>query len=491
MRYLRPLVLILGSIGSIASCNAQNSRPSRPTVMRPPVYNTDPERANHIVEAFKHSWYGYYKYAYPRDTLHPLTETFENDGNSFGATAFDSLTTAIIMGDAAIVNRILSYITSVNFTFTKKVREDVNVFRSTVRYIGSMVSASDLLNGPFKYLGATESQKKALLDQATNLADMLKISFDTKSLIPCANIRLSPKRTRTDFFRNTLAGAGSLFLEWIMLAERTGLKNYEDFTHKAFRKILRLPKLEDEVVPGLFPERLNTNEGAFFGSKGGWTEPSSAFYKAMIKLYNLNPKDFSGSGTRWLEAAGSTYSFDMAGMVPYGDSYTCSVGGSFIYGGAIFKRQDYIDFGLALTETCWSIAKSMPAGLPPHEFRWVDAELTPNTPRNPLAPPEYEDLAAETGIWPVNPEYRLRGDVFESMYYAYRMTGDTMWQDRAWDLFKRINATCRVDNGFTGLRDVTVKGGRDLQGNKVEKHSLLLNRMEPAWMSETLKYLYL
>lgn len=44
-----------------------------------PQYRDDPEKTEAIAEAFRHSWMGYYTYAFPRDTLNPLTETFEND----------------------------------------------------------------------------------------------------------------------------------------------------------------------------------------------------------------------------------------------------------------------------------------------------------------------------------------------------------------------------------------------------------------------------
>lgn len=163
----------------------------------------------------------------------------------------------------------------------------------------------------------------------------------------------------------------------------------------------------------------------------------------------------------------------------------------FLLGGATLKKQRYIDFGLRIAETCWTVANSMPSGLPPRAFKWVDDKLTPGTKGNPLPPVYLEAFANETGFWPTQRSYTLESDLFETMYYAYRMTGDTKWQDRAWDMFLTINSTCRVENGFVGIKDVTVNTRLDLKGALVFDNNQWINKMEGEWMSRTLKYLYL
>lgn len=64
------------------------------------------------------------------------------DRSGFGSTAIESLTTAIIMGEKTIMDRIMWYIGSATFTVTKLVAEEVDVYQATIRLVGSMVSGS-------------------------------------------------------------------------------------------------------------------------------------------------------------------------------------------------------------------------------------------------------------------------------------------------------------------------------------------------------------
>ncbi|KAG9542913.1 hypothetical protein KCU79_g17816, partial [Aureobasidium melanogenum] len=58
-----------------------------------PVQST---RIYAVAAAFQHAWHGYSKYCFGHDTLHPVTNTCEDDFGGYGATAIDSLPTAII-----------------------------------------------------------------------------------------------------------------------------------------------------------------------------------------------------------------------------------------------------------------------------------------------------------------------------------------------------------------------------------------------------------
>jgi mannosyl-oligosaccharide alpha-1,2-mannosidase len=69
--------------------------------------------------------------------------------------------------------------------------------------------------------------------------------------------------------------------------------------------------------------------------------------------------------------------------------------------------------------------------------------------------------------------------MMESLFYAYRLTGDTIYQDRAWEAFQSITAATEAKFGYTAIRDVMREGGS------------VLNDQESFWMAETLKYLFL
>lgn len=65
--------------------------------------------------------------------------------NGWGATAVDALSTAIIMNLADPVNDILKHIRTVDFT-KSRTKQTVSLFETTIRYLGGMLSAYDLLN---------------------------------------------------------------------------------------------------------------------------------------------------------------------------------------------------------------------------------------------------------------------------------------------------------------------------------------------------------
>ncbi|KAJ4315734.1 Mannosyl-oligosaccharide alpha-1,2-mannosidase 1B [Fusarium piperis] len=477
-------------------------------ILKEPAYRDDVEKAGAIAEAFRHSWMGYYTYAFPKDTLHPLSRTFENNLSGFGSTAIESLTTAIIMGEKAIVDRILWFISSATFTVTKLVGEEVDVYEATVRLIGSMVSAYDLLNGPYRKNAIVMNQMNALLDQSILLADALKVAFGSKTRIPAGGILMTPMIQRSGRLETTLGAAGGMGVELDAIHHRSGLKKlWKNFVN-GFKALVRQPILHDEIIPGLFPDMLNTKQGGFFSKQGGFTKNTAPFYSGMMKLRNLDAMRYKRTGVQWAKSAEAmiehltSYPKDHENLtflgayrnsqrIPRADITSCSAGAMFILGGVTLGKQRYIEFGLRIAESCWTVASSMPSGLPPRQFKWVDVEFTAGTMRNPLPPVHFEALANQTGFWPTQRSYTLGPDLLETMYYAYRITGDTKWQDRAWDMFVSINSSCRVANGFVGINDVTVKDGYDLEGNPVMNKGQWINRMEGEWMSRTLKYLYL
>ena len=61
----------------------------------------------------------------------------------------------------------------------------------------------------------------------------------------------------------------------------------------------------------------------------------------------------------------------------------------------------------------------------------------------------------------------------------YRITGETYFQDKAWQMFQAIEKHTRTDFAHAALDDITVE-------NPPKS-----DRMESFWTAETLKYFYL
>lgn len=137
------------------------------------------KRADAVIEMFRFAWNGYYSIAFPNDHLLPVTGTWDNGRNGWGVTAVDGLDTAIIMEQTDIVNQILEFIPTIDFT---KVNPDaragaslsVSLFETTIRYVGGLLSAYDLLKGPFNHLEVDDEQVDALLSQCVSLITSYK-----------------------------------------------------------------------------------------------------------------------------------------------------------------------------------------------------------------------------------------------------------------------------------------------------------------------------
>jgi len=105
-----------------------------------PNYVNQPERANAVKEAFQRSWDGYRKFAFPNDTLLPVSKSSDNDRNGWGASAVDALSTAIIMENKDVVGQILNFVPNINFDVTDS---EVSVFETTIRYLGGLLAGHD------------------------------------------------------------------------------------------------------------------------------------------------------------------------------------------------------------------------------------------------------------------------------------------------------------------------------------------------------------
>jgi mannosyl-oligosaccharide alpha-1,2-mannosidase len=72
-----------------------------------------------------------------------------------------------------------------------------------------------------------------------------------------------------------------------------------------------------------------------------------------------------------------------------------------------------------------------------------------------------------------------RPEAIESVWYMYRITGDTTWQDKGWKMFEAIIAATQTEVAHSAIDSVLVS------------NSDKSNSMESFWLAETLKYFYL
>ncbi len=68
-----PYYLGLVGIASKVGASPTSRRAAKPT------YHSHPDRVQAVKDAFQKGWNGYYKYAFPHDSLKPVTNKYDDD----------------------------------------------------------------------------------------------------------------------------------------------------------------------------------------------------------------------------------------------------------------------------------------------------------------------------------------------------------------------------------------------------------------------------
>ncbi|KAK4166445.1 glycoside hydrolase family 47 protein [Cladorrhinum sp. PSN259] len=452
--------------------NVPSQSSSNPLEQQRPPYNSprddsNKHRANAVKDAFQVSWDGYYKYAFPHDSLKPVAKAWEDDRNGWGASAVDAFSTALIMGNWQVVDQLLDYIPKIDFNTTDT---EVSLFETTIRYLGGLLSAYDLITGPLsEYIPRNRTtQVYSILTQAKGLADNLKVAFETPSGIPDNNLLFNPPR-KAGSQLNGIATIGTLVLEWTRLSDLTGDQQYARVAQRAEEYLLRPRPALGEPFPGLLGTNVELGTGLFVDGAGGWGGGTDSFYEYLIKMYLYDPSRFGEYRDRWVLAADSSMKYLVSHPTSRPDLTFLAM-----------WRNPYTEFGLELVNGCYATYRNTETGIGPEIFRWQDSRTPSNFSNNPGPPANDSEFYEKSGFWVGNGGYVLRPEVIESYYYAYRATGDSKYQEWAWEAFTAINASCRAGVGYSSIRDVNKPNGGGFT-----------DFQESFWFAEVLKYSYL
>ncbi|THY76063.1 glycoside hydrolase family 47 protein [Aureobasidium pullulans] len=405
-------------------------------------------RAQAIKEAFEFAWNGYETHAFPNDELRPTNNKSANTRNGWGATAVDALSTAILMESEHVVATILDFIPTIDFTISKS-GEEVSLFETTIRYLGGMLSACDLLNGPYQHLATSENSTIALAKQAFKLANRMKFAFDTPTGIP-ANL--------LDFDTNGFnmsdpvgpATVGTLVLEWTRLSDMLSDLSFANLTQHAEEQIMhaRYSVDEEEPYPGLLGSKIDLRTGNFINTQGNWGSGSDSYYEYLIKMYVYDSTAFSTYKDKWVQAVKSSAN-NGVGLHPS-------------------SRRD-LTFLSSWVGDCFETYNATVTGIGPEGWTWTEDDFLDET-----------NFYKRYGFDITRPAYNLRPEVLESLYYAYRATGDSKYQEWSWRAFQAINATCRIGSGYSAITNVNVADG-----------GAFTNFQESFMFAETFKYAWL
>ena len=75
-----------------------------------------------------------------------------------------------------------------------------------------------------------------------------------------------------------------------------------------------------------------------------------------------------------------------------------------------------------------------------------------------------------------------RPETVESIFYMYRATKDSKYQEWGWKIFQAFEKYTRIESGYTSISNV--------MASSVDRVSRR-DKMETFYLAETLKYLYL
>ena len=98
------------------------------------------DRQKEVVEAFRYAWDGYKKYAWGHDELRPVSKSY-GEWFGVGLTIIDSLDTMLLMNLREEFQQARDWVAN-SLTFEKNV--DVNLFETTIRVLGGLLSAYHL-----------------------------------------------------------------------------------------------------------------------------------------------------------------------------------------------------------------------------------------------------------------------------------------------------------------------------------------------------------
>jgi hypothetical protein len=149
MRFFRVRVLVGATISLLVLFLLSSSSKQ--------LWNTERQLLTHrrerVVAAFEHAWSGYSTHCMGHDSLHPVSNTCDDDFGGWGASAIDALSTAIMMERESVVLDILRFISNLDFSRVEG-GTSIQVFEIVIRHFGGMISAWDLLNGPFAHVSS-------------------------------------------------------------------------------------------------------------------------------------------------------------------------------------------------------------------------------------------------------------------------------------------------------------------------------------------------
>jgi len=352
------------------------------------------------------------------------------------------------------------------------------MFETTIRYLGGLISTYELSGEKYPFL----------IDKAEELANRLSLAWSKGNAVPFPSVDFNNNTVEAQI--SNIAEAGTLTLEWSRLSKYTGNDTYRELVEGSVLRILANPT----PLPGMPAQAIDPSTGLPVGGYVSWGGGSDSFFEYLIKyarLSNTNDGTFADS---WVTAVNSSIKtlietstvgnhvyladLDDQRLIRHvGSHLACFTAGNWLLGGKLTNNDAVVQMALRLNDGCWNTYASDATGIGPELFAFTSSDGNFTGNGNPSA----DQLAFynQHGFYITDPVYVERPEVLESNFYAWRVTGNQIYLQRARSAAASFIKYLSTPTGFAGIFDVN------------NPATLKINETESFWFAEVLKYLYL
>ncbi|KAL6710965.1 hypothetical protein ACN47E_006840 [Coniothyrium glycines] len=472
-------------------------------------------RAAAVRSAMKYTFRKYRENAWGCDDIMPVSGGNSTSRNGWGAFIVDSASTLALMGLWDELAHSIEHILAVDFEKTKDL---VDPFETTIRYLGGLLSIIELYDvGLMPEHVLHEEARDHILEHAVTLAQKLAPAYDTPTgmpwprvnfdtghgePIPSSHLHDDPNTHAYDHPAIGPARTGSSILENRVLTRLTGDAIYTKNSTLAWAPLV----WSEWVTPwaGMVDAPIDIINGEPVGRARHWDGGHDSYYEYLLKITLLAPPsdpNMSMYKKRFIQATRSLRKHLSSRSAPalnhimqhlfigrqndneYENQQShlaCFAPGTILLASKYYDQPYFRTFALALLEGCRHTYTSTPTKIGPETWSWVPKFSYDEPPYMPENARQNKE-ALDHGFWSREPQYKGRPEYVESLFYAWRITGEQRYREWAWEAFTAMEEHCKAPFGYAQLADVYMSGGS----------TNWIDMQESFWAAETLKYLWL
>lgn len=415
-----------------------------------------------VINALRHAWGGYEKYAWGADELKPITKG-KKDWIGLGLTILDSLDVLMLAGLDAELERGLEWVrTSLDFNKQRS----VSFFETVIRCLGGLISAYEL----------TGKKHAFLLDKAIDLGERLGKAFKGNAGMPSSSISLASGASNIPSWLGgnvLLAEVGTVQLEFFSLARHSKRPEFHQMAQRPIDALDENGGPVDPVKGRMWPIHIRPDSGKPSGAVYTWGAMGDSYYEYLLKMWLLTGKTVPQYKRMYLESVKGliasllqkegehSYISEMkyTNVEKKMDHLVCFVPGTLALGAQHLPehKEEHMKIAAGLMDTCYQMYAQQKTGLAPEFVRFSKGKMLVGAGHNLLRP-----------------------ETVESIFYMWRFTKDPKYREMGWKIFIAFEKHCRISTGgYSGIKSVN--------DDKMRYD----DTMQTFWLAESLKYFLL